>query len=145
MKEKRYSQLRHQMINGKEYKIEKMNFARDNNPRSGFLKLGDDPIMLDYLSNNKVQQHYPYYWVDANNNVRCHCFGNPIAKCEAAEIIQIKKKSAGWQPATYSSRVNPNENRSRMATSSTPNTNNTHKIQRTATDVHLTPPQKGEH
>lgn len=70
------------MINGKEYKIEKMNFARDNIPRSGFLKLGDDPIMLDYLANNKEQQHYPYYWVDADNNVRCHCFGNPIAKWE---------------------------------------------------------------
>lgn len=57
MKEKRHSQLRHQMINGKEYKIEKMNFARDNIPRSGFLKLGTTLscwITLQTTRNNNI-------------------------------------------------------------------------------------------
>jgi hypothetical protein len=82
MKEKRQSQIRHQMINGEQNQIEKINFAKTNNPRKGFLKLGDDKILLNYLANNKEQQHFPYYWVDQENYVRCHCFGNPIAKWE---------------------------------------------------------------
>ena len=73
---------RHQMINGAQNQIERMNFARANNPSYGFLRLGDDPKILQYLANNKEQENFPYYWVDKENYIRCHCFGNPIAKWE---------------------------------------------------------------
>ena len=76
MKEKQRSQSPHQMINGKESQTEKINFARTNNPRRGFLKLGDDPIILDYLAHNTEQENFPYYSTGLNDNVLRHCFIN---------------------------------------------------------------------
>jgi hypothetical protein len=45
-----------------------------------FLQLGTNAHFNRYIRNCKEQSKFPYYWVDQDNAVYCHCPGNPKAK-----------------------------------------------------------------
>lgn len=80
IREKQRSIARRQMKNGFQNQLEKMENARRNNPFPGYLSVGNNLQFLNYLKESTEQQQFPYYWVDPDNVIHCHCFGYPPAK-----------------------------------------------------------------
>jgi hypothetical protein len=65
------------MVDALKNKKTKMELAKSQNT---FLQLGRNEVFLRYLRDCKEQAEFPYYWVDRENAIHCHCPGNPKAR-----------------------------------------------------------------